>query len=166
MNRTGDEPARVSIRAAGPWDAEALAELHATTWRQAYADLLPADVVDSEVVKMPVQWQRRLTDPGSASFWVAEEPGGLVGFSWAEAVGPGSARSLSLVGLYVLDSHHGTGVADQLLVCAVGEAPCELWVAEGNERAAAFYQRHGFEFDGVARQVPEWGDITIQRMIR
>src|SRR5690625_5263925 len=125
VNRTGDQPARVSIRAAGPWDAEALAELHATTWRQAYADLLPADVVDSEVVKMPVQWQRRLTDPGSASFWVAEEPGGLVGFSWVEAVGPGSARSLSLVGVFVLECNHSYVAADTLHVIVVGEVPVE-----------------------------------------
>ncbi len=157
---------RAAVRAAGPWDADALADLHAASWREAYHGLLPAEVIASETAKMPAQWQRRLLDPGNAAYWVAEHDGRLIGFSWAEALGPGAARPLELVGLYVLARYHGSGVADDLLICAVGEAPCQLWVAEGNERAIAFYRRHRFEHDGTFRQMPEWGGITIQRMVR
>ena len=164
---------RAAIRAAGPWDAGALANLHIRTWREAFAQVLPAPVLDAQAAAASEQWERRLAEPGHASFWVAErrtpgdEPGeAMVGFAWAEAVGPGQVRALELVGLYVLADYYGTGVADDLLTCAVGEAPCQLWVAGSNHRAQNFYRRHGFATDGASREVADWGGITVLRMVR
>ena len=67
--------------------------------------------------------------------------------------------------LYVAPAHRGTGVADELLDAAVALAADQdlpldriaLDVDPANERARAFYDRHGFEPWGelVARQLDE-----------
>lgn len=149
-----------------PSDAEVLAQVHIRTWQQAFVDVLATEALRAHADNAAEQWTRRLADPGHAAYWVAERAGQMVGFSWAEAAGPGQARPLELVGLYVLAEHYGTGVADDLLVCAVGEAPCFLWVARDNARARAFYTRHDFVADGQVREAQEWGGLTLVRMVR
>lgn len=41
-----------------------------------------------------------------------------------------------------------------------------LWVAKENPRAAAFYLRNGFRFDGVEHVDPHAPSITDARMLR
>jgi ribosomal protein S18 acetylase RimI-like enzyme len=65
----------------------------------------------------------------------------------------------------ILAAHHGTGLADQLLTTALGESPAYLWVMKGNERAMAFYRRHGFDTDGETTWHESTG-TTLLRMIR
>lgn len=154
------------IRAAGPWDAAALARVHIRTWREAFTSLVPEQALRTHETDAHEAWERRLADPGQASYWVAERDGQMVGFSWARAMGPGHVRPLELVGLYVLAEHYGTGVADDLLTCAVGAAPCFCWVARDNPRAQAFYRRHLFVADGLSQVAHQWGDLALERMVR
>jgi GNAT superfamily N-acetyltransferase len=65
----------------------------------------------------------------------------------------------------VLDAHHGSGLSDLLMEQLVGDEPATLWVVQGNERAVAFYQRHGFRADGTTK----WDERTgtnEDRMVR
>jgi ribosomal protein S18 acetylase RimI-like enzyme len=63
--------------------------------------------------------------------------------------------------LYVAPASRGTGVADDLLAAATALAEAQdlplerllLDVDPGNERARAFYERHGFE---------PWGEIVAR----
>ncbi len=71
-----------------------------------------------------------------AAAHLSAEHGGTVG--WIEEI-------------YVLPEARGTGIGGQLLQAAIersqtlGWRALELEVVEGHERAAALYQRHGFE---------------------
>jgi ribosomal protein S18 acetylase RimI-like enzyme len=47
----------------------------------------------------------------------------------------------------------------------VGDGPATLWVVRGNQRAVAFYQRHGFRADGTAKWDERTGTIE-DRMVR
>jgi ribosomal protein S18 acetylase RimI-like enzyme len=64
-----------------------------------------------------------------------------------------------LVGMWVAPAIRGRGIADQLVdaVCAMArEAGAELvtlWVTEVNDRARAFYRRHGFASTGARQPV-------------
>ena len=60
---------------------------------------------------------------------------------------------------------HGTGIADDLRAVAVGDRAAYLWVLEGNDRAQAFYQRHGFVDEGGRKPEPDTGVVEI-RMAR
>ena len=43
--------------------------------------------------------------------------------------------------------------------------PAFLWVADFNERAQAFYRKHGFVFDGEETH-HEGDNVTLKRMVR
>lgn len=156
------------IRTARPDDAAALAALHVRTWRETYADGVPDHVYARMEGEGPGRWAKRLEDPDAATTWVGteRETGELAGFSRAEATGTGEVRPLLLAGLYVLARWHGQGLGHALLEHAVGDAPAYLWVAEGNDRALRFYERHGFALDGERRVDERWGGIADLRMVR
>ena len=164
--RANHTSARAHVRPARQDDAPTLAQVHAQTWVEAYSDLLPAQVIRDQVDAAPEQWRHRLEAPDGPSYWLAERDGKVVGFAWAEAIGPGHPRALELIGLYLIASEYGTGTAGSLLLASVGDAPCQLWVARDNARARAFYRRNGFAPDGAERVAQEWGGITVERWVR
>lgn len=66
--------------------------------------------------------------------------------------------------LYVLASHHGSGVGAALLQQVLDASrPASLWVADPNPRAQAFYRKNGFERDG---SVKVEGGVREVRMVR
>ncbi|WP_426302234.1 GNAT family N-acetyltransferase [Arthrobacter sp. R-11] len=71
-------------------------------------------------------------------------------------------RRAILLSVYVAPAYRGLGLAEELLeeACRVasaelGVAVLELGVHEDNERAKAFYLRHGFGFTGESRPFPQ-----------
>ena len=55
--------ADVSVRIAWADDAAAIAELQVRTWREVYADLLPADALPDDVAAAAAAWQASLSQP-------------------------------------------------------------------------------------------------------
>jgi GNAT superfamily N-acetyltransferase len=155
-----------TVREAVPDDGEALTHLHIEVWEHAYSSLMPASIFESRRATVPERieaWRQNLTD-GPARTIVADEPDGLVGFA---SVGPPRSEDVDveeeLWALYVRAARWGTGVGRALLTEALGDRPACLWVLRGNHRATAFYRRHGFAEDGVARS-DEYG--VELRMVR
>ena len=156
-----------------PADAESLGRMHHQAWVDAYGDLLPDDwFVHWTVEDSIAKWQRILgspTPPGLTRIAVFDGHGAAVAWVVSGPSRPDDevepARPLELWGLYVARTHHGTGLARQLAERALGDAPAELWVFEGNARAQAFYRKLGFEPDGVAAPHHETG-LTGIRMVR
>lgn len=161
-----------TLREPGPRDAAAVAERHVSTWREAYAHLLPAGFFSEEYIERRRRmWRSLLEDPrADTTIRIAESDGSIIGLVWA---GPGSGledapppRERQLYALYVAAAHYGTGAGQALLDEALGDGPAMLWVAAQNPRAIAFYRRNGFEFDGVEQTDPIAPSITDARMLR
>ncbi|MGD6980019.1 MULTISPECIES: GNAT family N-acetyltransferase [Citricoccus] len=107
---------------------------------------------------------------------VAPDPAAGPGVSGPGATGSGEAGAgpvdaglppLELRALYVLSEAQGSGVADALLARAVGSSPCRVRVVSADERARAFYRRHGFA--DVGAPVPmtgPWAGLDEQLMVR
>ncbi len=74
-------------------------------------------------------------------------------------------RSWELYAINLLPRAQGTGLADELLDRSLGDRAAYLWVIEGNERAQAFYRKHGFADDG-GRTVDEPSGAPEIRMVR
>jgi len=153
-------------------DAASLADLHVSTWREAYTHLLPHDYFSSEYVEgRHRMWQHVLTHPrDDVDVRVAESDGSLVGFAWAgPGIGTGDEappRQRQLYAIYLAESHHGSGAAQALLDETIGAGPAMLWVARQNPRATAFYARNGFVLDGAEQVDPHAPSITDARMVR
>lgn len=107
------------------------------------------------------EWRRRASS-GFPAFiaWRSGQPVGLVTVvqHQKEDAGEGSAREWELVSMWVSPEVRGKGYADGLVSAAIEAAKAEiaenltLWVADGNRRARAFYERAGFRPTGI-RQV-------------
>ena len=150
-----------------PEDADELARLHVRVWQQAYAGLMPADhLAGLDVAAFAERWRRRLAGELPGRTWVARDEEGLVAFA---SSGPGrdadAPVELELYAINLLDRAQGTGLADALMERTVGDAPAYLWVLDGNERAMAFYRRHGFVDQGGRKAEPDTGNLEV-RMFR
>lgn len=124
----------------------------------------------------PEAWESEFNDP-RYRFRVAEADGEVVGFV---KLGPSalpietSARAIELRQLYLLKSHHGSGLAAALTDWAIAEAKHQvaeelyLTVYTDNHRAKRFYERYGFEAIGrydfmVGEQADE--DIIMRKAL-
>lgn len=152
----------VTVRAAARDDAYDIARVRVETWRAAYAGLLPDAVLDgldadAEGRRRHALWAEYTADPRNTQL-VAEVDGEVVGFA---ATGPcrddPPLPDGHLYAIYVLPSHWSTGAGHALLVAAeaalrsAGWTSAHLWVLDGNERAASFYERHGWREDGATQ---------------
>lgn len=133
------------------------------TWKLAYRGLMPQEHLDAlEVTEQSVAARAARVDQGWSTF-VAEVGGVTVGMATCGPCRDEDLDALELGALYVLPEHWGTGAGTALLA-ACGPVQT-LWVLDGNARAVAFYDRHGFIPDGADKRHPSLGVREI-RMVR
>ena len=151
--RSGDEAGTIAVLGSEPA-------------KPVYRPALSKDLWLKDDETLEGQWAARLADPGDTHTWIAERDGEAVGLASARATGPGQVRPLELTLLYVLAAEQGRRTGLHLLRLAVGDAPCFLWVVDGNDRAVDFYRRQGFELDGARREQAAHGLLPELRMVR
>lgn len=110
------------VREAVAGDAAAIAHVQTTTWRAAYADLVPADHLAAMGGEARVErWRRNLREQGDRiRSFVAVRDGAVVGFSGAgPARGDDAPEDFELYALYTLPDEQRRGVGRALLAaCA------------------------------------------------
>jgi GNAT superfamily N-acetyltransferase len=148
-------------------DLDEMGRVHVRVWQEAYEGLMPADYLAAlDPTVGPSIWRERIASPSEVSWWMARDDDGIVGMAVS-----GPARDerppapLELYAINVLRRVHGTGLADELMAQVIGDRPAYLWVLDGNDRAVAFYGRHGFTDDGGRKPEPHSGRWEI-RMAR
>jgi ribosomal protein S18 acetylase RimI-like enzyme len=153
----------VNLRPAGPSDADAIAALHADSWRRhyrgAYADaFLDGDVYSDRLAV----WTERLSDEGAdTDTLLAEDDGGLIGFAHT-MFGADPGWGALLDNLHVVNGHKRQGIGSQLLARSIDAASDRgsglfLWVLEQNLAAQAFYEANGGRRVDVKRISPPGG---------
>lgn len=139
------------IRRASDRDIEGLAMTHVAAWREAYADILPRDVIAAVTIDARRSgWIAALADPKRQNL-VCEIGGEISGFasfgtSRDTDAGPDTAE---LIGLYVHPLHWRKGVGRALWVAVAEQvdaryAATTLWVLRDNIRGRRFYESVGF----------------------
>ncbi len=132
----------VTLRAATPADAEAVAEIWQVGWQDGHLGLVPQELADIRTEEsFRARAPQRVGDTT-----VAVVDGAVAGF--VMVVGDEVEQ------VYVSSRHRGTGVAALLLaeaerqVQANGHGTAWLAVVAGNARARAFYERAGWSDEG------------------
>lgn len=165
------------LRAAGPTDAQALAEVHQEVWRQTYRGVLSEEFLSGLELLPRLRFWREVLGRAEISTWLAEAPGPdaagaeaghpvVCGFASSRPADPEEPRDLELWGIYLLAGQQGRGLGQRLWDLAVGDRPCFLWVAEQNEAAQAFYRRNGMAPDGARRTTGWMEGLPVIRMVR
>lgn len=159
----------LEIRTATIDDAHGVAIVHVASWQTAYRGLMPDEVLDGlSVERRESGWRRIISDPNATGRTiVAVRDGEIVG--WA-SFGPGRDDGAlgqgELWGLYAHPNAFSMGVGHALLSAVEsalredGFSSAYLWVLDGNERAATFYEHHGWTEDGAVK-LDEREDTTL-----
>jgi ribosomal protein S18 acetylase RimI-like enzyme len=140
-----------SLRLATAADAEAIATLHADSWRRFYRGAYADSFLDGDVeADRKAVWSQRLAVPQSnAVTIVAENDVGFAGF--VHVILDHDERWGSLIdNLHVSHTGQRSGIGSALITSA-GRSVVEhgstaatyLWVLEQNASAQAFYTAHG-----------------------
>lgn len=157
----------VEVRRAQADDAPGIANVHVQSWQEAYAHLAPAEALAALNVERRAQRWVDIISEDKTEVWVALAEGKIVGWM---SVGHGrddGPRPTELEGLYVLASHHGTGIGQRLMESGIGKGPAYLWMAADNPRARTFYERNGFSPDGESATHEIVGTpVEIVRLVR
>lgn len=156
----GPAPA-VVLRQADERDIEAVAALHAYSWRRHYRGAFADAFLDGDVfADRRDVWSSRLSAPEpSHDTVVAEQQGAIVGFVHTMLDDDPEWGAL-IDNLHVAHQTKGTGIGT-LLMARSAEAVLDrarrrslfLWVLEGNVAAQAFYDARGGR--PVEREVSE-----------
>lgn len=144
------------IRPASGADAAAIAAVHATSWRETYAALLPAPLRDGPPeAERARRWLRLLAacDGRMTEVFAARKEGHIVGFC---AIAPQRAAPLAAQGwagevtaLYILSRAQRQGLGRMLLSAAAhrmldcGVSRASVWVLSSNQPARRFYEALG-----------------------
>jgi GNAT superfamily N-acetyltransferase len=154
--------ADVSVRPARPADAERVARVQLSTWRTAYADLLPEDALQVPEEQVAALWLRAVEVPPSPRhrLLVALERDDLVGFASlapAEDDGLDPAATAELTTLLVEPRWGRRGHGSRLLAAAVdtwrtdGVTTAVLWAWERDAATRSLLTSAGWELDGAVR---------------
>lgn len=166
------------IRPAVETDSEAIAEVHVTSRRAAYAGIVPQQALDILTPQQMLdRWLHLLaTEPGFAATarrWVAELNSSIVGFT---SIGPARTTDppspIELFAIHLLPEAQGRGLGRALIEAAtthlrsINQSAVHLWVLQDNTRARAFYEHIGWTSDGATRAYPlSGGDVLEARYL-
>ncbi|TGQ52485.1 GNAT family N-acetyltransferase [Mesorhizobium sp. M1C.F.Ca.ET.193.01.1.1] len=138
----------VHIRAMAKNDIAAVSRLLGQSWRRTYSPIMGEDTVArlSDEKHAPEKLAAELADDDKMSFVAERTDGSIAGYAMAAMDGNGD---VTLNRLHVEPAEFGMGLAVDLLHAVLaahaGIPSIALEVIEGNDRAIAFYRKHGFE---------------------
>ena len=166
-----DSPVAAVVRDASGEDAQAIADVHAWSWRVTYRGLVPQPYLDLLSGDDRAEaWRSWLANgPPANQAMVVVHEGQVRGFATVCSAEP----SPPVLGALYLDSSlWGRGVGRALLVAAEqrarqgGHSEMVLWVHPKNERARRFYEGAGWQDAGLERVATVWGLELPERCYR
>lgn len=141
----------IAVRVATAHDAEAIAALHVSSWRDHYRGAYSDDFLDGEALDdRRATWSGRLAEPDPSRFtFVAEIDAALAGFVYT-ILDEDASLGAVVQNLHVATPLQRNGIGSRLLsevARAVADRRSDsglhVWARERNESAAAFYAALG-----------------------
>ncbi|MCX5496092.1 GNAT family N-acetyltransferase [Kaistia dalseonensis] len=158
----------IGVRRAEASDAEAIAAVHDSAWRQAYNGLIPARELTRMIVRRGPNWWHRAIRRGTGIL-VIDVGGAVVGYA---TFGPNRARNLIQRGevyeIYLRPEYQGVGLGSRLFLAARRELlrhgfdSAVVWALADNEGACRFYKNAGGR--KVARGSERFGNATLAKV--
>lgn len=157
-------------------DARDLAEIHVTSWKEAYKGLVDQDFLDDLIInKYEERWRGWISEGVTNTLLLKTEengnPAGFVTSGPLRTAPPGTSSvrpqyTAEIYALYVLPDDFGKGLGKALMQEAAEALLQEkhkglcLWVLEKNKRALDFYLHLGGQ--AVGKKVVEIGRSKVK----
>lgn len=166
--------ADVSVRVAWTADAPAIATVQVAAWRETYAGLLPAEVLDAlDAEQFAAQWARSLDKPADARnrVLVALERNDVRGFAVTGPCADPDADPLSdgeIAELVVGADVRGQGHGSRLLQASADTlrqdrfARAVMWLRSGDDATRRFLVEAGWAPDSAHRELDLHADGSVQ----
>jgi GNAT superfamily N-acetyltransferase len=166
--------ADVSVRIAWADDATGIAEVQVAAWRQQYAELLPAEVLDSfDTDQFAAAWHQALTRPADARnrVLVALERNTVRGFAVTAPSPDPDADPVAdgeLTELVVHPDHLRVGHGSRLVHAAVDTLRADrftrgtTWLPSVDDVRREFLTGSGWGPDGAHRELDLHGDGSVR----
>ena len=164
----------VRVRVAVVGDAPGIAHVQVASWRQAYADVLPAELIEAmNTNDFAERWAQSLRRPGDARnrVLVALDGDAVRGFA---VTGPATDPDADPIGdgeiseLTVDPEHRYQGHGSRLLQAAAETLQADkftrgvAWLASSDDDARRFVTEAGWAPDGAHRELDLRGDGAIR----
>jgi RimJ/RimL family protein N-acetyltransferase len=163
----------MSIREAQLTDAKQIAAIHVRSWRTAYANLIPASLLDRlSIDEREFVWKKRLMDEERVLTLVSVEESTVTG--WA-TVGPARDDDCDptlvaeLYGIYFSPDSWRQGLGTQLYEAIEKRVPemtkeIIVWVLQGNVRGRRFYEANGFILEPDRGKEEKFGRVKLSEV--
>ena len=170
--------ADTSVRVAWADDAAGIAAVQVQAWQEAYADLLPADVLAGMTVEgVAESWHASLSRPGDARnrVLVALERNRVVGFAITSPASDPDCDPVAdgeIAELTVQPGERGKGHGSRLLQAAADTLLADrftravLWLRADDDALRAFVDSAGWAPDSAHRELDLHGDgsVTVKQV--
>ena len=140
------------IRTVRPGDEERLAYVQTESWKAAFWEIVPAEILaECTALEPAIAMYRRLLNEGFGNGYLLELDGKAHCIAWwSEARDKDSAGCAELICIHSLPENwrkgYGSAMMERVLtdVKKAGYETLVLWVFEKNTRAVRFYESFGF----------------------
>lgn len=156
---------------ARPGDADALARVHAESWKATYRGILPDAYLDSEVDDERAQyWHNAMAATKYPIVKLAREGGAVLGLIALHDDPEDETYDFTIEHLHLLPNSKGRGLGRALMKEAAMAAQADgahricLWVFEDNTAAIGFYERLGGVTDAYGTDKFAGGDAPDRRI--
>ncbi|HMK91050.1 MAG TPA: GNAT family N-acetyltransferase [Methylocystis sp.] len=157
-----------SIRHARPGDAEAIADVHDASWRDAYRGVIPGCELERMIARRGPGWWESAIARGTGLL-VLDFDRNVVGYAtYGRNRVPSMPYSGEIFELYLSPSHQGLGFGRRLFQAARsqlaehGYLSTIVWALADNDRALGFYRSLGGL--PVRRAEEKFGDEMLTRV--
>ena len=145
-----------SIRAASQGDTQTLSHIGVATFVETYSDIIDGPAMMAHCThEHSTDTYEAYLSASDTKAWLAEAANTHAPIGYALNCKPDlpillHSKDLELKRIYVLSKFHGSGIAARLVEAAIDHARQNdaprllLGTYEGNQRAMAFYKKHGF----------------------
>jgi len=162
------------IRYANEGDAFTLAYIHVNSWKAAYKNIVPDEILDNlSVDKRKLYFENVIKDK-SEIIVIAYKDNVAAGFmTFGKCRDDDKDSSLGEIwGIYLLPEFWRQGIGSELISWGVnslndlGYNKVCLWVLEENMRARKFYEKQGFIYDGTSKELLIGKPLIVLRYIK
>lgn len=162
------------IRWATCSDAKILGEIHASSWKVAYKNIVPDEILDNITIEKRIKFfEKALTEGWEEDAILFKNDIGVGLICIGRCRDNDKTDSAGEIwGIYIHPNYWNHGIGKELLTYGLNELKTRnytevtLWVLEENLHARNFYEKFGFKHDGTVKKTTIGKPLNEYRYVK